>query len=147
VKPTTVAAALAAAVAVAVVFDISTAGQGMPAPRLGTGAVMVEGDVSVKGDVRVVNDVGVAARQSGPWKVGVDGVLATAPQTPPFVQVGRSYEVRWAGDVTLTVVVRETFGSWVRVDTSEGGRIRNRWINLEAAWWVDDERARAQARR
>ncbi|MGH9312358.1 MAG: hypothetical protein ACRD1S_04080 [Vicinamibacterales bacterium] len=139
-KPTTVSAALAAAVAVTVVLGVAAeGGQVSPVPRAGTGSVTVEGDVSVKGDVRVVNDLAVTARQSGAWKVGVDGVVTTSPQPLPFVRVGRTYEIYWhEGQPREVVVAREIHGPWVRVEEVTGGRTRVRWLNFTRAMWIEE---------
>lgn len=130
----TVAVLIAAGVAAAVILGAASADQASTTPRLGTGSVTVEGDVSVKGDVRVVNDANV--RQSGPWTVGISGVVATSPQTLPFVRVGRSYVVQWADRSVQTIIPRETHGSWARIDS--GGQSQAYWINLAAALTIEE---------
>jgi hypothetical protein len=124
VKSTIMSMALAAGVAAAVVFGVASADQTLPAPGPGTGVVTVQGDVSVKGDVKVVNDVN--ARQSGPWTVGVSGIVNTSPQVLPFVRVGRSYVIQWPDGSVQTIAPRETHGSWARIDSD--GKVY--WINL-----------------
>lgn len=121
-KSTTVSAALAAGVATAIALGVAYGDQATPTPRLGTGSVTVEGDVKVKGDVR--------AQQSGAWKVAVDGTVVTSPSSLPFVRVGRSYQITWADGSVQNAVVRETYGSWARV---ESGETQARWINLAVA--------------
>jgi hypothetical protein len=125
VKSTIVSAALAAGVATVITLGGAYAEQATPVPRLGTGSVTVEGDVKVKGDVR--------AQQSGAWKVAVDGTVVTAPSSLPFVRVGRSYLVTWADGSVEVALVRETHGSWARVDSGGTGQTQARWINLAAA--------------
>jgi hypothetical protein len=142
VKSTTVSAVLAAAVAAAIVLGVAHADQTSTRPQLGTGSVTVEGDVSVKGDVRVVNDVN--ARQSGPWNVGVNGIVTTSPQALPFVRVSQTYVITWADRSVDVVAPRELFGSWARID-SVGARTR--WINLAAALSIEEKSGGSQARR
>lgn len=137
-KRTILSAALVAVLTVTLVLGAAAGDQVSTVPRLGTGSVTVEGDVSVKGDVRVINEASVAARQTGPWRVGVDGAVTTSLPPLPFVRVGRAYEIRWVGQPAEVIVPRETYGSWVRVDTVEGGRTRVRWINLSAAGSIEE---------
>jgi hypothetical protein len=119
--------ALAVGAAVAVVFGVASAEQTSPVPGPGTGEVTVKGDVSVKGDVRVVNEVN--ARQSGPWTVGVSGIVNTSPPVLPFVRVGKSYVIQWPDGSVQTSTPRESHGSWARID-SDGQAL---WINLAMA--------------
>lgn len=125
---------VAAGVAGAIVSGAASVDQTSTVPRLGSGSVSVVGDVNVKGDVRVVNEV--SARQSGPWTVGVSGVVATSPQTLPFMRIGQTYVITWPDRAVDVVAPREIVGSWVRVDHSGG---RARWINLAAALSIDDK--------
>jgi hypothetical protein len=134
VKSSTVSVVVGAGVAATIVLGVAFASQTSTVPRLGTGTVRVEGDVSVKGDVKVVNDVN--ARQSGPWNVGVNGIVNTSPQALPFVRIGQTYVITWADRSTEVVAPREMFGSWARVD-SAGARAR--WINLAAALSIDEK--------
>ena len=138
-KSTTVSAALGAGVATAIALGVAYADQATPVPRLGTGSVTVEGDVRVKGDVR--------AQQSGAWKVAVDGTVVTSPSSLPFVRVGRSYLITWAGGSVEVAVVRETYGSWARADSRGAGQTQTRWINLAAALSIDEKSGGSQARR
>jgi hypothetical protein len=132
VKSTRVSIALAVGVAAAVVFGVASADQTSTVPRPGTGAVTVQGDVSVKGDVKVVNDVN--ARQSGPWTVGVNGLVNTSPQALPFVRAGKSYVITWSDGSVHPIAPRETHGSWARIDID--GKVF--WVNLALAQSIQE---------
>jgi hypothetical protein len=138
-KPATASAVLTVAIAAIVAFGVAASGrQVSPTPRPGTGSVTVDGEVNVKGDVRVVNEASVAARQTGPWRVGVEGPVAISPQMLPFVRIGGSYQIQWADRSIDGVVVREVFGSWVRADSGDSAKSRPRWVNLAAALTVEE---------
>jgi hypothetical protein len=132
VKSSAVSVVVGAGVAATIVLGVAFANQTSTVPRPGTGTVRVEGDVSVKGDVKVVNDMN--ARQSGPWNVGVNGIVSTSPQALPFVRVGQTYMVQWADRSVQNVAPRETHGAWARIDSNG----RAHWVNLGAALSIEE---------
>jgi hypothetical protein len=136
---TTLSTALGAAAAILLLLGAAAAGgQVSTVPRFGPGTVTVEGTVGVKGDVNVTNEPTVAARQSGPWRVGVDGPITIAPQPLPFVRVGRTYEIRWAEHLSEVVIVRGTQGAWVFVDGPAGKSVAPKWANLALAMSIQE---------
>ena len=115
--------------AVAVLLWSRASGQVQPSPGPGTGIVTVRGSVAID------NVPAVEAVQRGPWTVSVNSVPPVPPL--PFLKLNVRYQVEWGQSEREVIRVLELGPrGWVRVED----RTRPRWVNLDAAQSVYEER-------